>query len=303
MNNAKHNITVIIATTALKERRSSILKAINCILNQSEVNALPLLIVNGDRFDSDLNEELKNRSDIKYLYQREGDFSEAIYYGVKNVNTPYFSFLDDDDIYLDNALSIRLQPMLKDKDVGLTVTAGYRHGIGKEYMLPFDEEEFALDPVAALLKSPWLSSCSGLYRKSLLDVSIFDHNYRNTQWTYLAFIIANITKIAFINKPTFLINYTESSSSSSPFTEVCRSRIMHEISQSKISNEQKKKFLDKKYAAYHLASEMYLQNKDLVKAWKYHMLCLINIRGMKYLSYTYHLCRFSIFSQDRDGSV
>ncbi len=290
-----HNITVIIPTTAEKNRRSSLLEAIDCILSQSEVNALPFVVVNGDRFDKELNEELKNRTDIKYVYLKEGNLVKAIYYGVKNVDTPYFSFLDDDDIYLENALIIRLRPMLENEAVGLAVTNGYKHGIGEEYRLPFNAEEYELDPVAAILKSPWLSSCSGLYRKSLIDPSLFDHSYYYVEWTYLAFEISKITKIAFVNKPTFLYNYSENSLSASPVQEVARARLMDEISQSQISKELKEKFLIQKYNAHHMASEGYLNNREILKAWKHHLKCLVNIHGIKHFSYSYHLCRNTLF--------
>lgn len=291
-----NDITVIIPTTAEKKRRSSLLKAIDCILGQSGVNALPFVIVNGDRFDEGLNEELKKRTDIKYIYLTEGNLVKAVYYGAQNVETPYFSFLDDDDIYLEDALMIRLQPMLRDKEVGLSVTNGYKHGIGADFLLPFDEKEFSSDPVAALLKSSWLSSCSGLYRKSLIEPSVFDHSYRYLEWTYLAYVISKVTKIAFVDKPTFLINFSENSLSSSPLMEVVRSRLMYEISQSQISAELKKQFLGKKYAAYHMTSEIYLNNGEILKAWKYHLLCLVSIHGIKYITYTYHLCRRMLFS-------
>lgn len=259
------------------------------------MNALPFVIVNGNRFDHDLNEDLKKRRDIKYAYLTEGNFCAAVHYGVSNVDTAYFSFLDDDDIYLEEALNVRLQPMLKDKDVGLCVTSGYKYGMGDAYLLPFDEEEYSSAPLAALLKSPWLSSCSGLYRNSLVGPSVFDHSYRYLEWTYLAYIISKSTKVAFVDKPTFLINFSENSLSCSPLMEVTRSRLMHEISQSQISEDLKKKFLVKKYDAYHMASVIYLNNREKLKAWKYHMLCLINIHGIKFFSYSFHLCYRMLF--------
>ena len=290
-----HNITVIIPTMAESKRRESLLNAIDSIINQVDVDVMPLVIVNGDRFDEDLNEELKKRADIRYKYLTKGDSVEAIQYGVKQVDTTFFSFLDDDDIYLEDALSIRMQPMNNDGEVGLSVAGGYKHGLGEEYLLPFDEKEYSADPLAALLVSPWLSSCSGLYRTSLINLSFFYHDYRYMEWTYLAFAISRTVKVSFTQKPTFLINFSEDSLSASPLMEVTRARLMDEISHSGISKTLKKQFLDKKYAAYHMASEIYLSNKEIFNAWKYHLRCLINIRGLKYIPYTYHLCRGSFF--------
>ena len=287
-------ITVIIPTAARKNRKLKLLKAIDSVLSQRGVRAIPFVLVNGDTFDNELNEALKRRSDIRYIYLAEPSQVKAVAFGVNNVTTKYFSFLDDDDEYLEDALITRLMPMLQDEHIGLSVTNGYKHGVGDEYLFPFDEKEFSLKPLESLLISPWLTSCSGLFKTSLIDPKIFHHSYSYLEWTYLASVLSHNTKIHFDKTPTFLINLSENSLSSSPLMEVTRARLMHEISKKPIPDNLVSKFVSKKFAALHMASESYLRNNEIIKAWRYHVMCIFSINGFKYITYTYKLVLTSL---------
>ena len=57
--------TVIIPTTAVTSRRASLLNAIHSAGEQSGVATKILVVVNGQRFDPTLLNELRSRKDIK----------------------------------------------------------------------------------------------------------------------------------------------------------------------------------------------------------------------------------------------
>jgi len=292
-----HKITVIVPTTAELHRKEGLLNAIESIISQEAVRAIPLVVINGNKFDKSLKQYLFSRTDIFCFYLDEGNVTSARFFAVQNVDTDFYAFLDDDDIYLKSSLITRLRPMLSNKEIGLTVANGYRKGLADRVLLRFDEKLFNTNPLAALLTLPWLCSCSGLFRKSLVDETMFRPKYEYQEWTYMAFILSQKTRISFINKPTFLINRTPGSLSSSPKMETCRARLMEEIATSGISKELSRKFIVKKYAALHMASALYIKNKSPRLAWKYHLLCLLSFNGIKYITFTYHLCVYSLFKK------
>jgi hypothetical protein len=92
-----HEIDVIIRTTAERHRRAQLFRALDTIRNQAGVNATPIVVVNGDRFDADLVDELKAIDDIVFDYMAEGSLIGSRLRGRELVTAPFFTYLDDDD--------------------------------------------------------------------------------------------------------------------------------------------------------------------------------------------------------------
>ena len=63
----KYDVTVIIPTTGELRRKTSLMTAINCVLTQKKVKAIPLVVLNGNRYDKALRKQLESMNDIQFI--------------------------------------------------------------------------------------------------------------------------------------------------------------------------------------------------------------------------------------------
>src|SRR5579872_6062190 len=130
MNDA---ISVIMPTTALTARGKSLLRAIDGVLSQEGVTAIPVVVVNGRNRDPQLVKEIEKRAGVKLVLQEEGDLPKALRVGRAAVETPWFAELDDDDELLPGGLAARLQVLRERPECGAVVSNGYlRSSLGDE---------------------------------------------------------------------------------------------------------------------------------------------------------------------------
>ena len=108
VTDAKADITVVVPTALHSARADSIERAVESILSQSGVRAIPLLVVNGPAYDRDLLRRWQSDPRVRCHYLQTGSLPGAIRHGRSLVETPYFSFLDDDDLYEPNTLQVRV---------------------------------------------------------------------------------------------------------------------------------------------------------------------------------------------------
>src|ERR1700757_5142491 len=102
-------ISVVIATSCEATRREKIRRAISSVLSQQGPPLQLLIIVNGQRYDAALFEELKADSRLKVHYRELGSFPAALKDGRHLAGGEFFTFLDDDDALLPGALGMRLE--------------------------------------------------------------------------------------------------------------------------------------------------------------------------------------------------
>jgi glycosyltransferase involved in cell wall biosynthesis len=118
-------ISVLVCTLARKRRAKLLQRALASILEGQQGLGLPVLVVNGTAFDEDLLRRLEARTDIKVIYRAKPSLSAALRAGRKQIETPYFATLDDDDELLPGALAKRLAALTADPKADLVVTNGY----------------------------------------------------------------------------------------------------------------------------------------------------------------------------------
>lgn len=214
---SRHGITVIIPTLALGERRESLMRAIDSVLTQACVDARPLVVVNGERYSPELRAELETMSLVRTLYVPQGNVGLAQHVGVGVVDTPYFSFLDDDDLLLPGGLSALCDEMISLLEPDYVVGNGYvADKAGERLLFPCDESHLAMlraDPARVLLQRNWLASCGGLYRRGAVGTEVFDASLKHFEWTYYGFRLACAYKGAFIAAPVFRVSDTPGSAS------------------------------------------------------------------------------------------
>ena len=101
------DVSVIIPTTASSERGALLRRAIRSVVDEG---ALPIVVVNGSRFDPRLRQDLAATASIKCLYREEGSLPAALLEGRNSVTTEFFAVLDDDDEFTSGAFRARLAP-------------------------------------------------------------------------------------------------------------------------------------------------------------------------------------------------
>ena len=76
----KHHraISIIIPTLATTERGDFLFRALDSVLSQQEVRAIPLVIVNGPDHDPEILRRLTRRTDIITAYIKEDSMPAAI---------------------------------------------------------------------------------------------------------------------------------------------------------------------------------------------------------------------------------
>ena len=99
--------TVIIPTLAAAERHSLLLRAIEST-RRNQSPPLVLVVINGSRRSPEVIADLRARSGLRVLQLDQASLPAAIEAGRHAVATPFFSFVDDDDEYLPEAVDLRL---------------------------------------------------------------------------------------------------------------------------------------------------------------------------------------------------
>lgn len=285
-------VTVVIPTLADSKRRASLLHAIDSVTSQSGVDACPLVVINGDRYDRGLRALLESREDLSVVYQERGSLPLAISTGRANVRTEFFSYLDDDDEYIPDTLCDRVAPMLADQRIDAVVSNGYRKfGDGSSTAYYQSGSAFSSDPLGSLIELNWLASCGGTFRTAGVAAEVFGDVIPYYEWTGIAFKLAlSGARIEFLDDKTFSINDTAESLSSSESFAKAGPQAMELLLQHNPPRRIARHLRRKINRQHHYLSAKYLTSgrKDL--AWKHHFRSLGSIYGFfQYFLYTRHL--------------
>src|SRR5215831_17690441 len=104
-------VSVIVPTNALARRRELTWRAINSVLDQTGICAIPTVIVNGPARDRDVTRELEADRRLRVHILEEAGLRNALQVGRRLVDTPWFAELDDDDLLLPGALASRVEAL------------------------------------------------------------------------------------------------------------------------------------------------------------------------------------------------
>ena len=280
-------VTAIIPTLCEAARRGPLLRAIDSLLKQEGVSVKVVVVVNGDRYDPALVEELRQLRDLHVYSQQEANLPVALRRGRELVDTEFFCFLDDDDVYLPGALQKRLAPLLDDPALDAVVSNGYRTSKGTEELACPDLAAAERDPAGSLTSFNWLASCAGLYRTSSIPPELFDPQARYLEWTYLAYRLALTKRIAFIDEPTYRIHESSDSVSKSEAYRRAGPEVLKKILSFQMDADVRRALQRKYVNILHSLSDYYRERGWYRLAWTYHIRSLAHPMGFfRYLAYT-----------------
>lgn len=286
------SISVIIGTLAEARRRDSLYRAIGSVTSQHGVTTIPIVVVNGERFDPSLVAELRLRADIRYCYLTEASLPGAVRQGRRMVATPYFCFLDDDDEYLPGALQGRAELLAGCVDADAIVGGGFR-AIGNRRTNCGWESGDALvhDPLRELLTYNWLPSCGALFRTARIDCDFFDDMPRFLEWTHVAFKLCLMKRLIFSAVAGHVVHDTEESVSKSSAFKLVQPTIFQSLLLFDLPSDVRRALKVKYGSALHVVSDHYRSIGKFGYAWQFHVRSMLQPKGLRYLPYTRRLVR------------
>ena len=281
------DLSVIIPTTASSERGALLRRAIKSVVDEG---ALPIVVVNGSRFDPRLRQDLAATASIKCLYREEGSLPGALLEGRNSVTTEFFAVLDDDDEFMPGAFKARLRPFRQDSNIDVVVTGGYRRRDGQLSLYHDDIEVFQKDPLQGLMDFNWLASAAGTYRTERVQSKFFEHLPRYLEWTCLAVRLALERNIKLIKEPTYICS-ADSPGSLSKSKEyiVCQPVAVARMLDAPVPPAIRRQLRKKYAAALHVVATLMLRDGNRACAWRYHLKSLRHGGLLRYALFTRHL--------------
>jgi glycosyltransferase involved in cell wall biosynthesis len=289
MSPRRSDVSIIMPTMAGRARATSLVRAIDTVVSQCGVRAVPLVVVNGSSAAPEVLEHLRGRADIRLATLDEASLPRALHAGRAMVDTPSFAVLDDDDELLPGALQTRLEA-LDETGADVVVTSGFLDGFGRRELNISDFRTIEADPLRALLVQHWLPPCAGLFRTSTVAREFFEAIPRYREWTYLALRFALTLKIRFAGRATFVYR-TDTPDSLSKSRAYCLAGppAIARMLEVKLPADIRAALRVRLAGDLHSAASWELDDGNLRAAWAWHLRSLTPPSGWRYLPFTGNL--------------
>jgi hypothetical protein len=288
------SVTVIIPTTADEAKAQSLVAAIDSVLTGQYKAVRVLVVANGKNQDSVLIDRIGRITGVSVSRFETGSLPLALFEGRKRVETPFFGFLDDDDIYLPNAVAVRLAALLQDPSVDFVATNGYWATDGVPAYECYDAAAVNAHPLEELVNSSWLRSCNALYRTQSIGPEYFHDVAPYMEWTFIGLRLCMAKKVKFLADLTYQINGRPDSLSTSDAYTMAVPSAMQKMLALGPRAEIRRMLKEKLRTSCHDVSAYYLSRSEIGAAWKYHLKSLQGRGLLDYAAYTRHLIRCSV---------
>ncbi len=283
-------VSVILPTLALRERAALLWRAIDSIVAQHGVRAVPLVVVNGPYADPALLRQLEQRSDLAVLRLPEAGLPAALRAGCRAVSTPWLAELDDDDELLPRALATRVEALQRYPAAIAAVSNGNKRIDGRQTLLHDDFRTVRADPLAALCHANWLSPGALTMPSDAATPQLFEGMPHCLEWTFLAIRLALHGPLLFLDEPGFIY------SADTPYA-LSRSRdyllglpdALNRILALPLPAAVRRRFQERLAAACNGAMLAELDAGRPAAAWCWHVRTLCQAHGWRYLPATRRL--------------
>jgi glycosyltransferase involved in cell wall biosynthesis len=289
MMSNRSEVSVIVPTRALQVRADSLHRAIQSILAQEAVRAIPLVVVNGPDADPELVASLTSQRIVRVFVREEADLPAALLAGRERVDTPWFSELDDDDLLAPGALDLRLRALEEDR-YDAVVTNGVLRTRSGDTLLWSGAGEIRRDPLRAMFDHNWLLPGSWLCRTETVGTWLFQGMPRFLECTYIGVQLSLRCRIRFLDEPTVIhfpgILGSESKSQAYVFGQEPALRRFLELP---LPGDVRTTIRRRIAAACHRVADLEWEEGRLKDAWLWHLRSLRVPWGWRYASFTRHL--------------
>lgn len=269
-----------------------LVRAINSVNQQSVGGAVKsLVVVNGNWIDPELLKHVSNMPGVTILTIVEAGISIARLHGRRNVETPYFLFLDDDDELCPTALEEMLATFdASDPDTGLVIADAYNDYRLCNYGFKPSPAAIELDPMSTLLDQNWLIAQSTLFKSARAPAHLFDLDTKSNECTMIAFNIAlEKIKVRVNEKVLAIIHDKPDSESKTEHFITQESEVVKWMLSKNIPVEVRKKLHRKLAATFHNNSEYYLERSIFWQSLVQHTKSMFVRGGESYFLYGRHI--------------
>ena len=297
------SVAVVMPTEARPDRADLLRRALESVLSQQGVRAIPIVVVNGGAASAALLAELTRAPGVQLVRLEVADLPAALRAGRELVRSPYFAELDDDDELLPGALVARVEAMEAHPDVDVVVTQGYVEEHGRRELDIADLERFQSDPLRSLLDHNWLAPCAGLFRTATIGPEYFANVPPYLEWTYLGLRFALERRILFLNHATWVYRAdTPRSLSKKPSYVLQQPASLDRVLALPLPGVVRRGFARRRGVALHAAAELELDAGRARAAWRWHLRSLAATGGWRYALYTRRLL-YALFRSATDQPV
>lgn len=283
-------VTIIIPTRGLRERAASLAAAIESALAQCDVRPVVIVVLNGPRRDPTVERSLCADRRIRVVIREAAGLPAALATGRAMVETPWFTALDDDDLLVPNALSLRLQALAQQPACAAVVTNGWRRNGAGDTLQISPNEDVSSDPVRAMLAHNWLLPGSWLCRTDSVGTDVFDGMPDFLECTYLGLRLASEHRIVWIDTPTVIYSVGSPSAESSSRAYVLgQVAALRRIIALPLPHDVRRTLRQRIAGAYHAAADHERRAGAIGAAWRWHVASLLQPAGWRYAPFARHL--------------
>lgn len=284
------SVSVVIPTMAAKERELPLRRAIESIRRSSTTKIRIIAVVNGTRSDPEICRWLSAQPDIHCEYISAASAPLAVRRGRELVQTPFFSFLDDDDEYLSGGTDLKRAAFTNSAGTDLVISSGFWNIGGIDEPILTSLDHIPSTPLECLFEYNWLYSCNALFRSDSILPEFFADPHPYGEWTWLAYKLGLAgKKIAVINQATFRINDTPGSLSKSDSYYSAYQALYRRMMALAPPAEIARTIRVRMSADWHDQSDRALLRGERLQAFSLHLKSLTLPGGLKYLPYTRRL--------------
>lgn len=191
-------------------------RAINSIVNQTYDN-LEIIIVDDGSTDNTsviVNKITDNR--IRYVYQNNKGAQAARNKGIKLAKGEYIAFLDSDDMWTPNKLSVQIEK-IKKNHADILISKFERHSNGRKYNIP--SWEYEGEVTEDMLGKSFFATTGTIFgKKECIENIMFDLNVSRFQ--DFDFIVSAIKKYKIVFTNNILLIQYETAKSITNETDV-----------------------------------------------------------------------------------
>ncbi len=146
-------------------------EAIESVLAQ-DYEPLEIIIIDDGSTDNSANIAQSFGKKINYYYQENGGHGSAINYGLEVAKGDYLAFLDSDDIWSENKLTLQMKVMLNEPEIDILL------GMVKQFFSPeLDQETKAKIYCEPNLMKGYVFGTMIIKRDAFLRVGKLNQNY------------------------------------------------------------------------------------------------------------------------------
>lgn len=244
-------ISVIIPTY---NRKEFLKNAIESVLNQKNVN-FELIVV--DDGSTDGTKEIVKKYPLKYIYQENKGPSSARNNGILNSSGSFISFLDSDDLWVEDKLKLQICFFKENKDYLIVHTGEKWIKNGKVLKQKEKHKKGSGDQFERSLELCVISPSSVMMKKELFEkVGLFDENFPACEDYEFWLRVTSKFKVGFIEKELVIKRggHKDQLSTNVPCLDSWRTKAIGKlIKENWFSEEQKikaKKYLIEKAEVY-----------------------------------------------------